>query len=226
MNETETNTDIRTREIKPREWGKDPQATHSWMCEWYSEEEAAEMKRRFAEKQRKQWKETTHGRLCTAFYESFQAYRRYVETNKGGDFTPPRDLAKYDEQQLFEEGMRIADKIKQEREETLRRNLEKAQKAVRCRHVHEGGRQCAAPRVKGKKLCHMHERMEEARTALLDLGPLEDADSIQMAIRKLQRAIIEGKLTPKQVGQLAYTIQLAAWNVTRTSMAGKRLTTD
>jgi hypothetical protein len=72
----------------------------------------------------------------------------------------------------------------------------------------------------------MHERMEEARTELLDLGPLEDADSIQMAIRKLQRAIIEGKLTPRQVGQLAYTIQLAAWNVTRTSMAAKRLTTD
>jgi hypothetical protein len=127
MNETETNTDIRTREIKPREWGRDPQATHSWMFEWYSEEEATEMKRRFAEKERKEWKETTHGRLCTAFYESFQAYRRYVETSKSANWTPPpRDLAKYDEVQLFEEGMRIADKIKQEREETLRRNLGKS----------------------------------------------------------------------------------------------------
>jgi hypothetical protein len=71
--------------------------------------------------------------------------------------------------------------------------------------------------VRGKKLCYMHERMEEARTPKLDLGTMEDSDSIQVAIRKLQGAIIEGTLDNKQVGQLAYTIQLAAWNVTRTT---------
>jgi hypothetical protein len=65
----------------------------------------------------------------------------------------------------------------------------------------------------------MHERLEEAKSEKLDLGPMEDPDSIQVAIKKLQRAIIEGKLDHRQVGQLAYTMQLAAWNVTRTSMA-------
>jgi hypothetical protein len=71
----------------------------------------------------------------------------------------------------------------------------------------------------------MHDRLEEAKTEMLalDLGPMEDADSIQMGIKKLQRAIIEGKLDHRQVGQLAYTIQLAAWNVTRTSMAGRNM---
>jgi len=64
--------------------------------------------------------------------------------------------------------------------------------------------------------------MEEARSATLDLGPLEDPDSIQEAIRKLQGAIVEGKMSHRQMGQLAYTIQLAAWNVTRT----RRLTAD
>jgi hypothetical protein len=57
----------------------------------------------------------------------------------------------------------------------------------------------------------------EARSQKLDLGPMEDPDSIQVAIRKLQGAIIERTLDNKQVGQLAYTIQLAAWNVTRTT---------
>jgi hypothetical protein len=72
--------------------------------------------------------------------------------------------------------------------------------------------------MKGKKFCRMHQRMNEAKSAKLDLGTLEDLDSIQVAIKKLQSAIIDGKLDHRQVGQLAYTIQLAAWNVTRTSM--------
>jgi len=113
---------------------------------------------------------------------------------------------------------RAVETLKWEREETLRRNLEKAQKAARCRHKYTNGRQCGAPRVRGRKLCHMHERVEEAKTAIIDLGPMEDADSIQMAIRKLQGAILDGKLNHRQIGQLAYTIQLAAWNVTRTSV--------
>ena len=84
--------------------------------------------------------------------------------------------------------------------------------------MHANGDQCGAPRVRGRKLCHMHERMEETKAEKLNLGPMEDPDSIQMGIQKLQAAIIDGKLDGKQVGQLAYTIQLAAWNVMRTSM--------
>ena len=65
----------------------------------------------------------------------------------------------------------------------------------------------------------MHDRMEEATAVKMDLGTMEDADSIQVGIRKLQAAIIDGKLDSKQVGHLAYTIQLAAWNVKRTTAA-------
>ena len=105
-----------------------------------------------------------------------------------------------------------------ERAEKDRKNLEKAQRAARCQHIHANGEQCGAPKVRGKKLCHMHERMEQTKAERLDLGPMEDPDSIQMGIQKLQAAIIDGKLDAKQIGQLAYTIQLAAWNVMRTSM--------
>jgi hypothetical protein len=65
----------------------------------------------------------------------------------------------------------------------------------------------------------MHERMEEARAIKLDLGLMEDAESIQLAIMKLQRAVIDGTIDEKQSGRLAYLIQLAAWNVTHTRMA-------
>jgi hypothetical protein len=51
----------------------------------------------------------------------------------------------------------------------------------------------------------------------LQIAPEEDPDSIQVGIRKLQAAIIDGKLDSKQIGHLAYTIQLAAWNVMRTT---------
>jgi hypothetical protein len=69
----------------------------------------------------------------------------------------------------------------------------------------------------------MHERMEEAKALKLDLGPMEDPDSIQVAIMKLQRTVIEGTLDTKKIGQLAYLIQLAAWNVTRTTSGNREL---
>jgi hypothetical protein len=121
----------------------------------------------------------------------------------------------FDEHKLFEHGLRAVDEHRHERAEKLRKNLEKAQAAARCQHEHVNGNQCRAPRVKDGKLCHMHQRLEEAKSEKLDLGPMEDPDSIQVGIKKLQGAIIEGTLDARQVGQLAYTIQLAAWNVGR-----------
>jgi hypothetical protein len=225
MNENEMSTDIRTRVIMPRREG-DPLATRNWNNQWYSDEEVAELQRRYMQKGKDLWEETEHGKLCLAFYEAFHAYRKYLEEHAFARRSPHGHDVNYDEHKLFEEGLRMVENLKWERQETLRRNLEKAQKAARCQHDYLNGEQCGAPRVRGRKLCHMHERMEETKTQKMDLGPMEDPDSIQMAIRKLQGAIIDGKLDQRQIGQLAYTIQLAAWNVTRTSMVAKRLTTD
>src|SRR5262249_33497723 len=128
---------------------------------------------------------------------------------------------KYEEHLLFKEGLSVLDDHRKERDEKLRRNLEKAQRAARCQHEYLSGEQCGAPRMKGKRLCRMHDRLEEAKAVKLDLGTMEDPDSIQLGIKKLQGAIIDGKLDSKQIGHLAYTIQLAAWNVTRTSMVAR-----
>ena len=213
---------IETREIKPRD-PKDPMATATHDGQWYTYEEVQELKRRERETRywketREGWEKTEAGQLCLAFYQAFQAYRNYMNENPHAIFTPmgPR-VDNFDEHKLFEAGLKVLEEHRREREETLRKNLEKAQRAARCQHIHTNGEQCGAPRVRGKKLCHMHERIEEAKAEALDLGSMEDPDSIQVAIQRLQKAIIDGKLTGKQVGQLAYTIQLAAWNVKRTS---------
>jgi hypothetical protein len=213
---------IETREIKPRD-PRDTMATAMHNGQWYTCEEARELKRReiraFETKDnREKWEKSEAGQLCMAFYQAFQAYRKYMEENPSKIHTPYGSLVNYDEHKLFEAGLKVMEQDRREREETARKNLEKAQRAARCQHVHTNGDQCGAPRVRGKKLCHMHERIEEAKAEALDLGSMEDPDSIQVAIQRLQKAIIDGKLTGKQVGQLAYTIQLAAWNVTRTSM--------
>jgi hypothetical protein len=166
---------------------------------------------------RQEWEQTGGGQLCLAFYDAFKTYKDYLETNGGEALRPSGPIKmKYEEHRVFEECLRTRESYKREREETLRRNLEKAQSAARCEHEFLSGERCRAPRVRDKQLCRMHEGMEEAKAVKLDLA-MEDPDSIQVGIRKLQAAIIDGKLDSKQIGHLAYTIQLAAWNVTRTT---------
>ena len=169
---------------------------------------------------RQEWEQTGGGQLCLAFYDAFKRYKDYLDSHSGETALPSGPISnKYDEHTVFQKCLSTLESYKREREEMLRRNLEKAQKAARCQHLFLSGEQCRAPRMRKKKLCRMHERMEEAKAVKLDLGPMEDPDSIQVGIRKLQAAIIDGKLDSKQIGHLAYTIQLAAWNVTRTTTA-------
>jgi hypothetical protein len=68
----------------------------------------------------------------------------------------------------------------------------------------------------------MHQGIEDAKAVKLDLGPLEDPDSIQAAIRKMLAAIADGKLDRSQVAQMTNLINVAAWNVTRTSTAARQ----
>ncbi len=192
----------------------------------HSDEEAREVylqmrdqRATFVKSIREEWLATTAGKLCVEFYRKFQEYKEYLrEHPQAWPFTEVVGVD-FHEHDLFEQGLRLAEEDERKREEKDFRNLRRAQMAARCRHHHADGRRCGSPRVRGKTLCHWHQRMEEAKALKLDLGPMEDPDSIQMAIMKLQRAVIDGSLDPKQTGQLAYTIQLAAWNVTRTKMA-------
>jgi hypothetical protein len=202
----------------------DGKAIVNILGKWYRPEEVEQVERQNAarradsdRKTRDAWEATPQGKLCLALYEAFQAYRAYLEQNPHARKTIWGSEVDFDEHKLFEHGLRMVDEHRREVAEKLRKNLEKAQAAARCEHEHLNGNQCKAPRLKGGKLCHMHQRLEEAKSAKLDLGPMEDPDSIQVGIKRLQGAIIEGTLDHRQVGQLAYTIQLAAWNVGRTT---------
>ena len=230
MDETNAGNEnsIEEKEIQPRDY-RDPKAQVNILGFWYAKEEVEQVQRQNArrevearKKRREKWLETEQGKLCLAFYQAFQEYKKYLEQHlhiPGGAHGAPLD---FEEHKFFEQGLLMMENHQEERAERDRKNLERAQKAARCEHDFVDGERCRAPRMKGKKLCRMHERMEEAKALRLDLGSMEDPDSIQIAIKKLQAAVIDGVLDNKQVAALSYLIQLAAWNVTRT----KRLTGD
>ena len=212
---------IGQREIKPRD-PNDPLATTTYKGQFYSREEANELIQREAhakavEYNRKSWEQSEAGRLCIAFYDAFRAYEKYLQEFPHAVFNHFGKRLDFKEHLAFEQSLKFMEQDRRERAEKDRRNLEKAQRAARCQHIHANGEQCGAPRVRGKKLCHMHDRMEQTKAERLDLGPMEDPDSIQMAIKKLQAAVIDQTLTDKQIAQLTNLLNIGAWNVIRTS---------
>jgi hypothetical protein len=214
--------ELEEREIQPRDY-RDPKAEVNILGCFYAKDEIEQVVRQNAGRQaaymkklHETWLETEQGKLCLAFYEAFQAYRKYLEENAQAQKSPDGSPLEFEEHKLFEQGLLMMENHHEERAERDRKNLARAQNAARCEHSFVDGERCRAPRMKGKKLCRMHERMEEAKALRLDLGSMEDPDSIQIAIKKLQAAVIDGVLDHKQVAALSYLIQLAAWNVTRT----------
>ncbi len=215
--------------IQPRHH-TDPRATVNLAGLWYAPEEVEEVKRQNAERRaqyrrdmKERWVRTPEGKLCLELYTKFQEYKQYLEENLPARRRPDGAELDFEEHMLFAEALRRVSDYQQEREERDRRNLEKAHLAARCEHQHTDGERCGCPRVKGKKLCYMHLRLREATALKLDLGPMEDADSIQIGIKKLQAAVIDGTLDHRQIGSLAYLIQLAAWNVSRTTFGNREL---
>lgn len=174
------------------------------------------------ERQKRQhWLGTPQGKLCMEFYEKFQEYKKYLEANPWAWKTHLGGAVEFTEHKLFELGLREIQRQKDEREERDRKNLQRAQLAARCEHVHQDGQRCGCPRVKGTRLCYMHQRIEEAKALKIDLGPMEDPDSIQVGIKKLQKAVIDETLSDKQVRQLTNLLQIATWNVTRVRFANR-----
>ncbi len=210
--------------IQPRD-PSDPEATIKINGRLYAKHEREAVLQQIEEdraeriqKDKERWSQTPGGRLCLEFYAKFMEYKKYLEENPRAKWGPDGPMGEFPEYKLFEHGLRLVGEQQRGRAERDCKNLERAKLAERCEHLHTDGSRCGAPRIKGTKLCYMHTRLEEAKAVKLDLGPMEDADSIQVAIKKLQAAVIDGTLDNKQVSQLAYLIQLAAWNVTRTTV--------
>ena len=98
-----------------------------------------------------------------------------------------------------------------------------------CRSIRTNGVQCRAAALTGSPLCYFHARLhhgharyrqtEASRLYLhlipgqnIELGPLEDRESIQIAISQVVNALATGQLEPKRATALLYGLQLASSN--------------
>jgi hypothetical protein len=65
--------------------------------------------------------------------------------------------------------------------------------------------------------CYAHRQMMEARALALQLPAAEDANSIQMGLMRIQKALIDDTISAKKAGLLLYSMQLAMTNVGQTT---------
>ncbi len=171
-----------------------PDADRNAIMRMRDERRAKELKRR----EREAWPASTAGQLLKQLGEAFAAYRECVAQD-------PR---------VAEKGLEF-DELNQKIFNRMKTNIDRAHQAARCRYPKGNGATCRAPRVRGKKFCHMHLMLEEARPQKISLPSLGDANGIQAAIAKGAQAVVDGKLEQKQASILGYYLQLALSNVGR-----------
>jgi hypothetical protein len=93
-----------------------------------------------------------------------------------------------------------------------------------CQHVRENGIFCASGAVKGRAYCYFHLRTRAQRLAMakaqshhepwrLELPPLEDMHSVQVALMQVAGALGQDLIEPRRAGLLLYALQQAATNL-------------
>jgi len=157
--------------------------------------------REHQEQERQAWGTTRAGQLLKQLGECFEAYRQCVMED-------PR---------LQEKALEF-DEVNQKIFNKMKSTIDRANGAPRCQYPKGSGVTCRAPRVRGKKFCHMHLMMEEARPEKISLPNLADARGIHGAIAKGAQAVVDGKLDYKQASILGYYLQLALSNVQRVDL--------
>ncbi len=148
------------------------------------------------ERERQTWGTTRAGQLLKQLGECFEAYRQCL----------------LEDPELQEKALEF-DQVNQKIFNKMKSTIDRANSAPRCRYAKGNGETCRAPRVRGKKFCHVHLMMEEARPEKIRLPNLADAAGIHGAIAKGAQAVVDGKLDYKQASILGYYLQLALSNV-------------
>src|SRR5208283_3728774 len=94
-----------------------------------------------------------------------------------------------------------------------------------CYYVKPNGLFCGSLALKGRDYCHFHlcyagrrvrADQQDATSdgpVLLDLPPLEDANSIQIAVMQVMDAVLRRRISPRVSGQLLYALQIASSNL-------------
>jgi hypothetical protein len=83
-----------------------------------------------------------------------------------------------------------------------------------CHYIKTDGRRCGSPALRQKRFCYFHYEVNRP-TVLLGIPPLEDGDSIQLALTDLARAVAEDRFDQKRANSIAYILQIAAFNLKR-----------
>lgn len=130
--------------------------------------------------------------------EAYQTYKQFIQDHPQLAMELPEDLSA--NQKLYEQ---------------LRERLEQADDAPRCMYIKADGVRCGSPRMKEGELCYAHQRMAKARALKLRITNLEDANSVQVAVMDVLRALSDGQITERKASLMFYGLQTAAANVVR-----------
>ena len=168
-----------------------------------SQEEYEEYRRQQAEQ--KERTEDEIQRRINEVGEAFRACREFIEQHPEVHYNVKDAQAR--EHQLYQK---------------LRQNLERADTAPRCEKVREDGTVCGSPQMKGYRYCYAHERMLQMRSGRLELPALEDANAVQMAIMRVQKALIDDEISEKKAGLLLYSLQMASSNLKHTTFTDSK----
>ncbi len=170
----------------------------------YSIEEYEE----YQKQELKRWEldEAEVQRLVGAVGEAFTACDKFMEEHPRYPYGL-KDDAEQREFKIFEK---------------LRWNLGAANRAPRCEKVREDGTVCGSPQMKGYSYCYAHERMLRMESEKLELPAQEDGNGIQMAIMRVQKALIDDEISTKKAGQLLYSLQMASSNLKHTTFTDSK----
>ncbi len=96
-----------------------------------------------------------------------------------------------------------------------------------CRHIKTNGVQCQSPALRNAAYCYFHSRFGQRHSAFrhtpetsgalipgqhIELAPLEDRESVQVALSVVINALATGQLDTRRATALLYGLQLASNN--------------
>ncbi len=83
-----------------------------------------------------------------------------------------------------------------------------------CRHIRTSGGRCRSAALANQNFCYYHLSQRQ-QSITLDLPPLEDRTSIQIAISRVLASLAAGMIDRRDAGMYLYGIQIAATNMCR-----------
>jgi hypothetical protein len=90
--------------------------------------------------------------------------------------------------------------------------------AHQCQHIKVDGIRCGSPAMEGSRGCYFHNSMKR-RFKEFNLPPLEDANSIQVAVMEIMRALISDRIDRAKAATLLYALQIAHANLRNISLS-------